>query len=215
MVTGLAQMPDIKWRPDAYNFVGFSVVSAGAPTFAQFFGPSSAHAHNRIYRIQNNTWRQLTAPDSAAMRPGEAFWIYSDGPSSYEGPLRAETTLHGEVVLGFGTEDLVLRNDTDHPVTPTIEHVPAGDHPVPLGLEMKVLSGPNAPVQTALVPLSAGAWSQNLPALEAGKAVAVPLNVQVDKLETGQHESLLKITTDLGTVIWVPVTAIREDLENQ
>jgi hypothetical protein len=214
-VTGLAQMPDVQWQPDAYNFVGFSVVDPGAPTFAQFFGPSPEHNHDRIYRLQNGTWRQVTAPDATAMRSGEAFWIYSDGPSDYEGPLRVDTTVSGEVILGYGTEDLVLRNETDHPLTPTLEHIPVGDYPVPLAIEMTVLEGPTSPVEKALVPMSQDAWTQDLPPLEAEGAVAVPLQLQAELLEREQHESLLKVTSDLGTVIWVPVTSVREDLGNE
>jgi hypothetical protein len=63
--------------------------------------------------------------------------------------------------------------------------------------------------------MSQDAWTQDLPPLEAEGAVAVPLQLQAELLEREQHESLLKVTSDLGTVIWVPVTSVREDLGNE
>lgn len=85
-----------KWRPDSFNFVGFTVQSPGAPTFAQFFGPSPAHSHNRIYRLAGGKWRQVLKPETEAMKAGEAFWIYCDGPSDYTGRLRCPRHLPSE-----------------------------------------------------------------------------------------------------------------------
>jgi len=56
------------WKPDAFNFVGFSLQDPGAPTFAQFFAGSSAHTPGRIYRLSEGIWRQVLDPGAETMR---------------------------------------------------------------------------------------------------------------------------------------------------
>jgi hypothetical protein len=75
-VSGTVPPLQMNWIPDAFNFAGFAVQNPGAPTFEQFFGGSTAHQHNRIYRLVNGTWRQVLDPGAQTMRAGEAFWIY-------------------------------------------------------------------------------------------------------------------------------------------
>src|SRR5437667_8818882 len=89
-ITGAVTPAAARWQPNAFNFVGFSVNSPGAPTFAQFFGGSLAHNHNRIYRLSNGAWRQVLDPSAETMQSGEAFWIYCNGNSGYQGPLQVE-----------------------------------------------------------------------------------------------------------------------------
>lgn len=214
-VTGEVVPSDIRWQPDSYNFVGFSVRTQGAPTFAQFFAGSRAHNHNRIYRLVNGTWRRVSAPDAETMRAGEAFWIYSTGGSSYQGPLRVETLTRQGLVLGSSSGAVTLRNLTDQPVTPTLEHVASGENPVPMSLVIQMVGDPAASVKYVSTPQPDGSWTQPLPPLEAGTAIRVPLEVRLKDMRVAVHSSLLKITTDLGTQHWIPVIGHRQDLEEK
>lgn len=208
-VTGAA----VTWQPDAFNFTGAQVAAAGAPTFAQYFAGSAAHKNQQIYRMVNGRWKQVLQPSAEAMRAGEAFWIYCKGSSDYQGPLRAEVT--GQVLaLGQGPADLTLRNEAPHPLAPTLQHVPGDASPLPLSILIKTYGDPAAPVKSVPANLPAAAWQQALPALEIGGAIAIPFECRGGELLRPLQGSLLKITTDLGTETWVPVSGRRDDLGN-
>lgn len=213
-LTGAALPPGVRWQADAYNLVGFSVAAPGAPTFAQFFAGSPGHDHNRIYRLANGTWRRVNDPAAEIMRSGEAFWIFCAGGSQYQGPLSVETrTRAGLLLSGAGAETITLRNQTDHPVTPRLEHVISGSNAVPFSILIQSVGDTVAQVHAIAVAKPDGSWNQSLPALEAGGAVRVPLESRVEALNAPLHSSLLKITTDMGTEVWIPVASMRNDLQ--
>jgi hypothetical protein len=203
----------VSWQPDAYNFTGFSVSASVAPTFAQFFAGSAAHKDQPIYRLVNGRWKQVLQLSAEAMRSGEAFWIHCKGPSDYQGPLRVEVS--GQVLgLGQSAADLTLRNEAPHPLTPTIQHVPGDATPLPLSILVKTFGDPAAPVKSVPANFPAAAWQQPLPVFEVGTAMAVPFECRSGELLRPLQGSLLKITTDLGTETWVPVTGRRDALGN-
>ena len=212
--TGQVTGTKTEWKPDAYNFVGFPVKSPGGPTFAQFFAGSSAHQGQTIYRLVNGRWKKVIQPGSEAMRSGEAFWIFCDGRSDYQGPLRVEMPTRRGIILGSDPVELILRNACQHPLSATIEHVPGGGFPLPLSIVVRSFGDPGIPVASVGVPMPAGAWQQNLPPLEAGAGIATPFEVRLAEMLQPRQTSLLKITTDLGTEAWVPVRGYRDDLDN-
>ena len=214
-VSGAVTPAATRWQANSYNFTGFGVHPVAAPTFAQFFSGSAAHRHNKIYRLANGAWRRVSDASAEAMRSGEAFWIYCDGASTYQGPLRAETKTRMGVVLGDGVDTLTLRNDTGNPLTPTVEHVVSGGTPVPLSIVVQAVGDSNAPVKSVSLAQPSGAWTQPLPPLEGGGAWRVPLEARVQELTSAIQGSLLKITTDLGTEQWIPVIGVRKDVEDK
>lgn len=200
------------WIPNAYNFVGFPVAATGAPTFQQFFAGSPAHAHNRLYRLVDGTWRQVLNPGAATMRSGEAFWIYCDGRSAYTGPLEVTTQPTAEVYLSPHAEsEVVFRNRTEHPIAFVVEHVVDPAQPVPLSVPIRALDEAAGGLRTLSVHFDAGYFKQDFPPLEAGEAVRLPLALRLQDAGPGERYSLLKVTTDMGTVTYVPVTASRDD----
>ena len=210
--TGRVTGDAVTWQPDAFNFIGFPVAAAGGPTFAQFFAGSKAHKNQTIYRLANGRWKQVLQPTAETMRSGEAFWIYCKGSSDYQGPLRVQTTGLGGLVLGQGPVNLTLRNEAPHPLTPTIQHVPGDVSPLPLSILIKTYGDPNAPVKTVPVNMAAAAWQQAVPTLEIAGALEIPFQCRTGELLRPLQGSLLKITTDLGTETWVPVSGRRDDL---
>jgi hypothetical protein len=214
-VSGAVTPARVKWQANAYNFVGFSVHPVAAPTFAQFFAGANPLKHNKIYRLANGAWRRVSDATAETMRSGEAFWIYCDGATTYQGPLRVETKTQLGLVLGDGVDTVTLRNDTPNPITPTIEHIVSGGTPVPLSIVVQGTSTSNTLIRSVSVPQPNGAWTQPLPSLEGGGAWRVPLEARVQDLNTASQGSLLKITTDLGTEQWIPVIGLRQDLEEK
>ena len=214
-VNGCVEPFTVQWVPKAYNFVGFCVDPVSAPTFQQFFSSSLAHNHNQIYRLVNGAWRQVTQPDAASMRAGEGFWIFASAASQYQGPLRAELGTFLGVFLKEQPSSIVLRNEASHPLVVTLEHMPVGLNGIPLSIVIQVLGDPSDAVRSIPVSLSEGVWTQSLPPMSAASSIRIPLQARLLDMRQAVQMSLLKVTTDLGTVLWIPVYAIRDDLESR
>ncbi len=214
-VTGEVVMTDLRWESNAFNFVGFAVDEDGSPTFAQFFTGSDAHQDARIYRLSDGAWRQVTDPGAETMKAGEAFWIYCEGASTFQGPLRVNAPTRHGILLGNGVVDLTLRNDAGHPITPKIEHLSAVGPLVPLSLVVTAVASEGEQVRKVEVDSPFAAAPFEMPPLEEGAAIRIPLTARLQDMSAYAQVSLLRITTDLGAVTWVPVVAIREDLQYQ
>lgn len=210
-VTGSVRLNQCAWKADAFNFVGFPVRSLGGPTFGQFFAGSAAHSGQPIYRLANGRWKKVLNPDAETMRAGEAFWIHCAGPSDFNGPLRVETASSQGMLLGRGAAEIILRNECAHPLTPELQHIPGDPAPVPLSILVRRYGDPAAPVAPVAVAMSASAWRQAMPPLEANASLAIPFECRAAEMRQPAHASLLKITTDLGTETWVPVMSFRDD----
>jgi hypothetical protein len=200
------------WQPDAYNLVGFPVRAPGGPTFAQFFAGSKAHRGQPIYRLVGGRWKRVLEPAGETLRSGEAFWIYCEGGSDYQGPLRVETQVSEGLMLGGSGAEVILRNECPHPLTPGLEHVTGGASGVPLSVLVRVIGDPGAPVKPVGVRMPSGGWKQPMPPLEISGSIAIPFECRAAEMGLPRLGSLLKITTDLGTVTWLPVVGYRDDL---
>lgn len=212
-ISGTPAPERLTWTPDAYNFVGFPVTSPGAPTFKQFFRGSPAHDHNKLYRLVDGAWRQTLDPSAETMRAGEAFWIYCDGRSTYPGPLQITTRPASGVILSSeGGSMITFRNETDHPISFSMEHVTEPGAPIPISTPVRTLNEESGGLETLSVHFDAAHFQQNFPPLEAGEAIRLPLALRLQDAGPGERHSLLKVTTDMGTVTYIPVTASRDDL---
>lgn len=214
-VTGAVMRLARQWQPDAFNLVGFPVARQGGPSFREFFAGSRAFNHNRIYRLEDDAWRRVTDPTAESMRSGEAFWIYCYGSSDYQGPLRVEPPVQQGVVLLRKPEEVVLRNDSGHPLTATVEHVLAVGPPVPVSLVMNGVRGEDGLIGRVVAPLPAGPWVQPLPPIEAGQGLRLPIEARREDIQLSRQASLFKISTDIGTEDWIPVICLRQDLKEQ
>ena len=154
-------------------------------------------------------------PDAETLRSGEAFWIYCDGGSQYQGPLRVETPSRLGLILQAEPGDLILRNATDHPLIPIVEQVTGDRSRLPLSLVIQSVGDETTPRRSIAAPQSEDGWQQLLPPLEAGAAIRVPLEARLEDMVSPRQSCLLKVSTDLGTEIWVPVHGVRRDLEDR
>ena len=214
-VDGLVSLPKVRWQPESFNLTGFGVKAQGGPTFAEFFAGSPAHKGQAIYRLVNDVWKKVVSPSAEAMRSGEAFWIFSKGGSDFQGPLSVETALGASMLELTSQDALILRNHTDHPVTPHLEHVALDARPVPLSINVRVLGDPENAVKSAAAEKPATSWQQEMPPMEAGGRLGIPFTARTAEMTAPEQVSLLKITTDMGTETWVPVLGRRPDLEKK
>ena len=212
-LVGTALREERRWRSDQFNFVGFPVASPGAPSFAEFFAGAKGPRTDKLYRLVDGAWKKLSDAAATPMRSGEAFWVYCEGPSRFRGPLEVETRLRSGLVLAEGASDkLILRNRSANPLDVTVEHVTASAAPVPMSILIKVVGMPSSPIATGQVTKPAGGWSESF-GLAAGASIALPFQARRGEMTQAAHASLLKVTTAMGTVTWVPVFATRADLE--
>lgn len=109
-ITGIPVLDEHEWVPDSYNLVGFKLNPASPPRFGSFFALSSAHAGQPIYRLESGSnWVRVSNPTNVNMKDGEAFWIYTRGSSTYQGPLAVGTPSGSELDFGRIANTLQLR----------------------------------------------------------------------------------------------------------
>jgi hypothetical protein len=126
-VTGEPKVPNTNWKPNSFNLVGFHVNADNPPLFYDFFEPSSAHngefvsgrATPEIYVLDNATSLWTAVDASIPMKKGEAFWVYTQGSSKFNGPVavqleRADGLHYGDTLT---RQDVVIKNDSDEQQT--------------------------------------------------------------------------------------------------
>jgi hypothetical protein len=126
-VTGEPKVPKINWKPNSFNLVGFHVDAVSPPLFHDFFEPSSAHngafvsgrSTPEIYVLDNATSLWKVVDPSIPMKKGEAFWIYTQGSSEFNGPIsvqleRADGLHYGDTLT---RQDVVFKNDSNEQQT--------------------------------------------------------------------------------------------------
>jgi hypothetical protein len=101
VVTGKVRFYKPTWNPDRYNLLGFGL--EGTRTFTEFFSASgTTHPVTKIFALAaDGSWAKVNA--SATMQSGVAYWIFSNGPSTYTGPVSLD--FYGSItgVLDYGS----------------------------------------------------------------------------------------------------------------
>jgi hypothetical protein len=84
-ITGEARFVAPAWNANAYNLLGFQLT--GTVSFEAFFdGFTLKHPVNKIFRLAaDGNWSGVQGTD--LMEPGEAYWIYAQGQSTFNGPV--------------------------------------------------------------------------------------------------------------------------------
>jgi hypothetical protein len=200
-VTGTVGLAKLKWKPDSYNFAGFSVAAVAPPSFGKYFASSPAHQPGKIYRLINGQWTLTANLNNTAMRAGEACWVYCKGASDYQGPLTIKLTSGDGIAFGENAESpITLENRTADPLNVKVETV-ATDGGVPLAAVVRGVSTGLIADRTFDLPAQ-----YTPPALEAGQTTSLWLKLRREKMTGPTQTALLKISTDSGTETWVPVT---------
>jgi hypothetical protein len=206
-LTGTVTFEPTKWKSDSFNLAGFSLDDSAPPTFDQFFAGSSAHQPCRIYRLSGDQWTLVNNPVQAPMRSGEACWIFCSGSSEYQGPLQLKLSHSKDVTFGnTGDASLVMANQGTDPMIVRVETV-ADDIGVPLAYTIRGITPGGMELSSYDLPAS-----YNMPSLDPGQKTALWLKLRRERMTSGVQSALLKITTDNGVQLWVPVTGDRADL---
>jgi len=113
-VTGEPAIPQIDWKANSFNFVGFHLAPGEEPLFGDFFSSSLAHNGQEIYILNHasGNWEKVTNPATTKMLRGEGFWIYCKGSSEFTGPLSVQLEQSRGLYYGktLSEQDVILRN---------------------------------------------------------------------------------------------------------
>ncbi len=140
-IVGRPTQSDPYWVTRDFSLKGFPIdptLSADTrPTFAAYFSGSPEHlsAESKVYATDaEGGMRGPLDKSTARIEPGRAYWVYTDGTSSYRGPV--EVGGAGQSGLDFGRslveKMLDLRNRTSLPqevrlrLLSTLAATPAG-----------------------------------------------------------------------------------------
>ena len=222
-VRGIPRPESFPWVPDSFNLRGFPVSESAPPSFEAFFSASTAHAGQSIYRLNNATaaWELIDSPATDTMKRGESYWIFSRGPSEYEGPI----------VIDFDFGDGVDFADTLSEYELRLKNISADEKE----LSIRVLNS-EAPPTSAETPLLAGGVPldyfnidfqdlDNFGFISLPDPLVCPVTAAGNKLLTFQvrrqdmtlfsvpdgkdalYQSILQISDGSGFVRYLPVTA--------
>ena len=206
------------WVADRFNLRGFPVDPSAPPTFQQFFRSSPAHYDPKTARMQtmfrltaDGQWTEVTGGDR--MRRGEAYWVYTQGPSDFIAPF--SLTVDSGETINFNQSnrrvEVSLKNR--HALAKTIRIAP--------------LAGANSPL--LLLPLvPSGGTNESRPLTEhdqpvsAGTSVRLRLGLDRSQLPnspgtdptTGRHGTLLSLSDGEGTSYVIGVEAQSGDAED-
>lgn len=194
-----------RWKSDSFNFVGFSLDEQSPPTFDKFFAGSPAHRPCKVYQLVNGEWTLVANPVSSTMKSGEAYWIYCNGGSDYQGPLKTELVSGQSVIFPrSGESHLTFANQSGDPLNVRVETVSSS---LPLSYMARGVS--ESTMEKVAFDLPA---SYDLPVMEPGENSGLWLKLRRADMTSSSGSALLKISTDNGAVVWIPVTGTRDDL---
>jgi hypothetical protein len=197
-VTGTVRFRPLRWNTDSFNLVGLPVSSSVKPTFGRFFSGAGGRVGAQVYRLVEGSWQKVSDPATTQIRAGEAYWIYCDGKTNYQGPLELRFTGADSVSLGSGSNLSVIecanRATNAFSVNASIE---SGGN-LPLFRSVPDLAN----LTSKSEPLSGGS---NLGNLTAGSVSRLRLELRPALMTGSEGSALLNLSTSDGIVLRVPV----------
>jgi hypothetical protein len=207
-VTGTIVPATVNWQPNAFTLAGFCLDDLSPPTFDQFFAGSAAHHPYQIYHLVNDAWVKVDNAAATQMHSGEAYWIYCKGSSVYQGPLTVSAPNAGAFSLNGSTASgILLQNNSPNPLNVQVQNL-TGSAALPLVYQLRAVTDTNVVTTTLDLP---DVYAS--PSFDAGEKRGLWLMVRPERMTSALQTGLLKITTDLGTQFWLPVTANRSETQ--
>ena len=203
------------WQPNGFSLVGFNIDLGEQPTVANFFSGADAHQPLNIYQMQGGKWLLLNQPESTLMQPGVAYWTESDGASDFSGPLHVDfdSSASGGIVFtpDSSFQDVVLKNTSLFPqeLSLTLEAGETGE--IPVAYVIRALNTGDAPIENLTVQFPD---SLSIGPLEPGASFALTLKVDQSAVTEPLMATTLRIASDAGQLVDVPLLSIRRDLLN-
>jgi len=133
-IEGRPVLRPMTWESDGFQLTGFPVDPALGPTFESWFANSEAHQGQTIYKLESDgSWVEIDRPKIDRIESGRAYWVYTSGKSSYQGPLAVEMDFGVRLDFGASTarDSLVIRNNSGASNQIRLRRLDA-DVPVPL-----------------------------------------------------------------------------------
>lgn len=201
-ITGEARFHRLEWQPNNCTFTGLPVAATDGPSFKQFFAGSPAHQRHRIYRLESGSWKLVRDPAATKARAGEAYWIQTDGASSYQGPLKVNLPLTGELDFNRTADAFPLRIENATPTPRANVTLTLSGGTGALGL-VEAIQDPGA-LTYRRVNFAGGVVSASL----TGERT---IRLEPDRvaMTTPTNSTLLRLTDGSGCLLWLPVRAIR------
>ena len=198
-VTGAPSMRKTRWLTDSFNMVGFHLDPNNSPTIAAYFAPSSAQAGQAVYRLNNlsGKWEFVQNPSATPLQSGAAYWVYSEGSSTYQGPLGVDLPMSDGLLFGDGLTRLTVTLSNLSAVTRTVTFTPSGNV-VLYYREWDVTEGYFTWKPLGQMPAVA---------IQPESSRNVWLEVHREQMVAGLSKSVLEIADDKGGRIRVPVIA--------
>lgn len=244
VIEGRARFYRPTWTPDRFNLIGFGIDTVNPPTFQQFFGPSGDRhpltGDNSPYALQaDGTWREVLPGES--MTSGEAYWVFSSGPSRYMGPVSvdfdgamigrldfsgpADAVSVGEIEserTSLDLEMVVFANSGDTDVTPRVTLVnnlsaPPEELPDDLVLyEVNPVSNRLAYVKSGRLPLTPGdeIAMRDGELIASDRAAYLTLGAERDwSIGPVSRVKLYRLFPGGGGAFYLPISALRNELQ--
>lgn len=191
-VTGKPELKRLRWNPDGFTLTGLPVTETNPPTFGEFFETSTAHSGQAIYRLAaGGVWELVTSPFAQDIRSGEAYWIFTDKVSAYQGPM--EIDLEGDVAINFGNSNtsrlITLVNNGTADTTVTVTRGAGDSLPLVYELRDPDTNEPSYPNVPASLPLP----------VTADGVTYFNLSVSRADFTLEQYEQVLEFSNGLGT----------------
>lgn len=200
-VTGAVRFQPMRWNTDSYNLTGLPVSGTVKPTFARFFSGAGGKVGTQVYRLVQGSWQKVSNPGATEIRAGEAYWIYCEGKTRYQGPLELRFTGQDGVSFGNGSNlsaiDLTNRATNAFSVSVSLE--PGGNLPL-----FRTVTD-FADLTSRSTPLGG---LTDLGTLNAGTVSQLRLERRPAAMTGTSGSAVLKFSTSDGIVLRVPVRAI-------
>jgi hypothetical protein len=196
-ITGRPSVKAPRWVADSFNLLGFPVDPAALPSFDSFFNSAPAQTGQPIYRLSaSGQWLLVSGSD--LMQRGEAYWVYSLGASTFQGPLGLELS---DTVLDFGS---VLNE-----LTPRLRNSSSNSALTVLVTDLG--SGVNTPLAYQITANNQINWA-NLPApyqisLAPADVLDLRLAMRRSLFAGTNYSSILEIKDNVGTRYLLAVSA--------
>ncbi len=222
--------PTYNWSSDGANFIGFSTVGSGAPSFYDFLEPASdlrfgAEIFGYDGGAISDNPKQVFDLRSTNVARGKAFWIRSEGVyNRYYAPFSLRLQAASGVEFGnqSTTYGIRLTNNTDEELTVSLAEI--ASESAPAG-QPAVVDSPEVLVRGELDPetlvhgfsrLSEGDSSWTLAAQgEEGSTVEIVLGLDRSDMDGDAgdiYASLLRFTDSLDYAQYdLPVRATKGD----
>lgn len=162
-LTGKPVFSRKSWAVNGFSLTGFTVSDAAPPSFGDYFENSPAHSDMLIYTLSSDgRWSAVSSPYGVSIERGEAYWVFTDGSSNWQGPF--------EVDIDGGTE-------VDFANITTIKAIQLANRSVaPVNLSMRRINGDATPLGYQL--LDEATQRTSFPDLPAELTISLDVNNQ-------------------------------------